>query len=101
MYALLFLAFAAAAPAEPDDRHDLILLHPKRPYRLRLHLRDDGGSFLVGWNRQIARLFRHLDRDGDGRLSAAELALAPAREQWLSLTSGEGGIDPEPAPTMA
>ncbi|MGL4554891.1 MAG: hypothetical protein ACRC33_27300, partial [Gemmataceae bacterium] len=101
MHSLLLLAFAAAPPAEPADIHDLVLMHPARPLRLRLHLRDDGRSFLAGWNQQVGRLFRHLDADGDGRLGPAELRAAPGREQWLHVTSGERVIDPEAAPPMA
>src|SRR4051794_37211633 len=101
MHALLLLAFAAAPPAEQDDAHDLVVLHPKRPVRLRLHLRSGGRPFLAGWSQQVARLFRHLDADGDGRLSAAELGRAPGREQWLHITSGERVIDPEAAPSLA
>jgi Ca2+-binding EF-hand superfamily protein len=91
---------AAGPPPVPDDGHDLVVLHPKRPYRLRFHLRLGHQSFQVPWGRQVGTLFHHLDLDGDGVLSAKELALAPGREQWRQLSVGLGRVDPEAAPTL-
>src|SRR5262249_33480245 len=80
---VLALAFSAGPLPPPDDSHELIILHATRPYRVRLHLRIHGRPFSEPWARQVGQLFRHLDTNKDGKLSAKELALAPSREQWL------------------
>lgn len=99
---LIFLAAgpvpAAAPPVGADDAHDLILLHPKRPYRVRFHLRFAGRPFHAGWSEQVGRLFAYLDQNGDGRLSKAEASLAPSREQWRQLSGGKEAIDADAAP---
>src|SRR5436190_20661074 len=83
------LAVFPAAPPRPagEDVHDLVILHPKRPYRIRFHLRIAAGSYRLGWNQQIARLFHYLDTNGDGALSKEELRRAPSLEQWREMTS--------------
>ncbi len=98
-------AYPAAPPARPDpaaeDAHDLVVLHPSRPYRIRLHLRVGDRPFHARWNGQVADLFRYLDADGNGVLSKAEAALAPSREQWQQLTSGSTPLDPDAAPNFS
>jgi Ca2+-binding EF-hand superfamily protein len=95
-------AYPAGPPGRPEpgaeDAHDLVVLHPSRPYRIRLHLRVGGAPYYIDWNRQVAHLFRFLDADGNGVLSKAEVALAPSREQWQQLTSGVTRLDPDAAP---
>ena len=94
LLAILFIAVVAAllpgaAPPRRDprlidgDSHDLVLLHPARPWRVRLHLQMGNRSFQADWHAQIALLFRYLDTNGDGVLSMAEAKRAPSREQWL------------------
>ncbi|MBY0229428.1 MAG: hypothetical protein K2W96_09130, partial [Gemmataceae bacterium] len=97
----LLLVIGAAPPPALDDSHDLVVLHPSRPYLLRLKVRVDGEPFPAPWIRQVGALFRHLDRDGDGKLSPLEAALAPSREQWRQIIAGERVIDPDPAPPFA
>jgi Ca2+-binding EF-hand superfamily protein len=92
---------AAAPPVGARDAHDVVLLHPTRPYRVRFHLRVAGRPFRAGWNQQVGRLFTFLDRDGDGRLSPAEAGRAPDAEQWRQLSVGKEAIDPEKAPEFA
>ncbi|MFO0842723.1 MAG: hypothetical protein U0797_10060 [Gemmataceae bacterium] len=89
---------AAAPPMGLDDAHDLVLLRPERPYRVRFHLSVEGRPFRAGWDRQVGRLFAYLDRDGDGRLSPAEAARAPDADQWRQLSGGKVVITPEKAP---
>jgi Ca2+-binding EF-hand superfamily protein len=94
-------AWSAGPPAAaPEDAHDLVILHPSRPYRIRFHLRVAGKPFAAGWDRQIAHLFRWLDGNGDGTLSKAEAARAPSREQWQQL-SGGASIEPDAAPPFS
>jgi Ca2+-binding EF-hand superfamily protein len=97
------LAFGAAppAPADAGDAHDLVLLHPARPYRVRLHLRVAGRPFAERWDAQVAGLLAFLDANGDGVLGKAEAAAAPSREQWQQLSAGVNPIDPDAAPAFA
>jgi Ca2+-binding EF-hand superfamily protein len=92
---------AAAPPIGADDAHDLVLLHPSRPYRIRFHLRHEGRSFLRGWYGQLGKLFTYLDRNGNGRLSAAEAAHAPSLVQWHQMSAGKETIMPDEAPPFA
>lgn len=99
---LLLLGVWAVGPwLEPPDGHDVILRVGERSVRIRLHLRVQGRSFRVRWQQQMNRLFGHLDVNGDGRLDARELRLAPGREQWQQITAGEAVVDPEPPPPFA
>jgi Ca2+-binding EF-hand superfamily protein len=103
----LAAALPAAAPPAPGprlllgDAHDLVVLHPARPYRLRLHLQVGPRSYQADWHGQMATLFAHLDADGDGVLSKAECGHAPSREQWAQMTRGEQHIEPDAAPSFA
>ncbi len=102
----LAAALPAAAPpparhAAPDDAHDLVVLHPQRPYRLRLRLRVGSTPFHVAWTAQMAVLFAHLDGNGDGVLSPAETRRAPSPAQWLQMTRGEQHLEPDAAPDHA
>jgi Ca2+-binding EF-hand superfamily protein len=106
--ALPMLAAVAALvlpAAEPEritgDEQDLVVLHPARPYRLRLHLQVDGHSFRQNFDDMARRLFRYLDTDGDGVLSDAEAARAPSAVQWTQLLQGVVVVDPDPPPEPA
>jgi Ca2+-binding EF-hand superfamily protein len=97
-------AVAPPAPAGrllPGDAHDLVVLHPARPYRLRLHLRVGTKPYHADWADQMATLFAHLDTDGNGVLSRAEASRAPSRDQWLQMTRGERHLEPDAAPDFA
>jgi len=98
--AALLVRPAAPPRSDPADAHDLIVMHGKRPYRIRIHLQVAGGPYQTGWNQQVARLFRFLDADGDGVLAKAEVGRAPSREQWRQLTSGQRTIEPDAAPNF-
>lgn len=93
----------AAEPAKivPNDEQDLIFFQTSRPYRLRLHLQIEGRSFDAHWNEVMKRLFQYLDRDGNGVLSAAELALAPSVSQLKQMIQGIGELEADEAPKIA
>jgi Ca2+-binding EF-hand superfamily protein len=107
---LLLIALAACVPAAapprvdpriiPGDAHDLVLLHPSRPYRLRLHLQVARRSFLADWHDQVAALFAYLDVDGNGVLSQVETQVAPSRAQWNQLLRGDTVIEPDARPNF-
>jgi Ca2+-binding EF-hand superfamily protein len=98
----LSLAALAAPPAPPRpvacDEQDLVVLHESRPWRVRLHLQVGGRSFRTGWEEAAGHLFRYLDADGDGALTAAEAARAPSATQWRQLLSGEALLEPDAPP---
>src|SRR5262245_59696490 len=95
------LAVAADRPAAmPGDAQDLVLFLDERPYLIRLHLQVNGRSFQKSWDETIVHLFRYLDVDGDGVLSAKEAALAPSNTQWVQLMNGTT-VEPDAAPDFA
>ncbi len=104
--ALCGLTLAAlAAPSGPPrpvagDEQDLIVLHPARPWRVRLHLQVGGRSYRTGWEEAAGHLFRYLDADGDGVLAPAEVARAPSAAQWRQLLSGEALLEPDAPPEL-
>jgi Ca2+-binding EF-hand superfamily protein len=99
---LAALADRPAPPAPPrpvvGDEQDLLVLHDARPWRIRLHLQIEGRTFRAGWEAAAGHLFRYLDVNGDGVLSAAEAARAPSAEQWRQLLSGEALLEPDAPP---
>lgn len=99
------LLAAGTLPRQPapvaGDAQDLVILHPTRPWRVRLHLQVAGRSFRESWDQAAGHLFRHLDSDGDGKLSKAEAARAPNAEQWQQMLLGTAAVEPGPAPEMA
>jgi Ca2+-binding EF-hand superfamily protein len=98
----LTLAALAASPKPPrpvaGDEQDLLVLHAARPWRIRLHLHVEGRTFRAGWDAAAGHLFRYLDVNGDGMLSAAEAARAPSAVQWRQLLSGEALLEPDASP---
>src|SRR5262245_60456925 len=105
--AVLASFLPAAAPPRtdprviPGDAHDLALLHPSRPYRIRLHLQPEGRSFLVRWRAQVKALFAHLDADGDGKIDRTEARAMPSRTQWAQMLRGARDLEPDAAPDFA
>src|SRR5262249_21354496 len=82
LVALAASGFAGAAdPAKPqaaaDDAQDLILLAEGRPLLVRAHVRVDGKPFRAAWDNYVDRVFKFLDRNGDGVLDKAEVDCMP------------------------
>src|SRR5690242_18708850 len=98
------VVFAAEKPASlhpvAGDVQEIVLLLDTRPYLIRLHVQIGGRSFRGNWEESIAHLFRYLDQDGDGALSAKEVALAPSKTQWVQLMGGTV-VEPDAAPEFA
>src|SRR5262245_20105420 len=86
---LTFVAPAAdqAPPRPADDVQDRVLLADPHPVLVRLHVLVDGKPFRAvhrgTWDEYLKRLFRHLDRNGDGVLDEQEAAAAPPPELSL------------------
>jgi Ca2+-binding EF-hand superfamily protein len=100
------LTWSAAPPVRdlrpvPEDAHDLILLHPARPFRLRFHLQVEGRSFQEGWKDTASHLFRFLDSRGAGELTRTDVAHAPSIRQWQQLRRGARAIEPDAGPKYA
>jgi Ca2+-binding EF-hand superfamily protein len=95
------LAITAGSPQPvANDDEDLVILHEARPWRLRLHLQVAGHGFRTGWEEAAGRLFRYLDANGDGTLSAEEAGRAPSTAQWEQMLQGVGTIEPDAAPEL-
>jgi Ca2+-binding EF-hand superfamily protein len=84
----LVLPAAAADPPGEADAQDVLLLAEAGPVLLRWHVRIDGRPVAAAWERYLDRLFADLDRDGDGTLSKAEAARAPAPDFLHSFLHG-------------
>ncbi len=79
------------------DVQNLVLLTDSRPVLVRLHITIDGKPFQVVWEEFVASIFKSLDRDGDGFLSATEAAQVPP----ASLLFGSAFNGNIPYPTLA
>jgi Ca2+-binding EF-hand superfamily protein len=77
-----------ADPGGADDVQDLLYFAEARPFVFRLHLTIDGQPHGAVWAKQILKVFKYLDRDGDGVLSKEEVAFAPAAQQMAQLFHG-------------
>src|SRR5262245_6739222 len=74
---------------------DIVYFAETRPILIRLHVEVDGRAFDDSWDDYIAALFKFLDRDGDGLLSAAEVARAPTAAQLLQTMRGNLFAQPD------
>jgi Ca2+-binding EF-hand superfamily protein len=85
-------------PAEPKQRaagdvQDFVYLGDQRPVLVRLHVWIDGKPLQTAWNEYIRSLFKYLDTDGDGVLSAEEAERVPP-PQMLFTQGYFGGFAP-------
>jgi Ca2+-binding EF-hand superfamily protein len=83
-------------PGKADHVQDLVFLGETRPVLVRLYIHVDGKPFRQVWEDFMTHLFKTLDSDGDGFLSRAEAARAPAPQTLFNAT---GGVDFTP-PTL-
>jgi Ca2+-binding EF-hand superfamily protein len=67
----------AAPPADPESIRDVFLLLDRGPLHLRLRITIGGKSPQAVRREYLARLFRLLDLDKDGKLSRAEFERSP------------------------
>ncbi len=85
----------------PRDEQDLVFFQARRPLRIRLHLQVDGKPFPAHWDEIMAHLFRFLDADGDGRLSAKEVEHAPSEMQLRQMIQGNPDLEADEPPKFA
>jgi Ca2+-binding EF-hand superfamily protein len=64
-------------PADPESVRDVFLLLDRGPLHLRLKITIAGKSPQVVRRDYLARLFKSLDTDGDGKLTKAEFERSP------------------------
>ncbi len=100
LVAALALALAAAVPAAPSaegqgtgDAVDLVYFGDLRPVLLRVHVRIDGKPHAEVWDAFLAKVFKYLDRDGNGVLSKEEAERAPTPQQLLRHLQGTSVYD--------
>jgi Ca2+-binding EF-hand superfamily protein len=84
--AALLISTGAGQAAQEEVSADLICLGAPKPIVVRLTLRDEAAKAVGRWQKFLTDWFDFLDRDGDGKLSEAELKRAPSptqlAEQW-------------------
>src|SRR5262245_25325086 len=85
----------------PKDEQDLVFFQADRPLRLRLHLQVAGKPFQAHWDEIMVQLFRFLDVDGDGRLSAKEIEHAPSELQLRQMIQGNQDLEADEAPKFS
>jgi Ca2+-binding EF-hand superfamily protein len=66
-----------APAADPETVRDIFLLLDRRPVHLRLKITIGGKSAQAVRREYLARLFRSLDTDGNGKLTRAEFERSP------------------------
>jgi Ca2+-binding EF-hand superfamily protein len=105
--ALVVIPVQAAPPAEDkgqrtgdkgqatSDAVDLVFFGDLRPVLMRVHVRIDGKSHAEMWDDFQAKLFKYLDRDGNGTLSKEEAERAPTPQQLIRLLRGSNLYDYE------
>lgn len=74
--ALAPLSAWAAAPTG-DETQDVVVMAGQRPLLIRLQITSSGAPFRQSWEGFLGRVFRELDRDADGKLSADEASKCP------------------------
>src|SRR5262245_21833756 len=74
----VFLGLSSAPASDDfDEVQDVVFLADSGPLLIRLHVDVDGKPFRVAWREAVDRIFKLLDKDGDGVISAKELEQMP------------------------
>lgn len=79
---------APAKPAPAHDALDLVFLRDTGPVLLRLHARVGEQSITGQFQAYLLKWFEYLDRNGDKKLDARELAGAPKAAAMIQLRNG-------------
>src|SRR5262249_31767236 len=89
-----------ASPAKAPGRGapGLVFLAGGRPVLVRLNVFVDGRPLGDAWDAFMAKLFKHLDVNGDGFLDAREAGRAPPVGALFNANAFYGGYAP---PTLA
>jgi Ca2+-binding EF-hand superfamily protein len=94
-------AFPAPEPATGDkgqgtgDEIDLVFFGDLRPVLVRVHVRVDGKPNGAVWDEFLGKLFKYLDRDGNGTLSREEAERAPTPQYLFRHLQGGEFYDEE------
>ena len=92
---LAALAPAAAPPPRGDSRPEaLVVLGPDRPLLVHLRLRVGSESPAARHAAFLDRVFRHLDRDGDGVIDAREAERLPPPSAFGGFGAAPAGPRP-------
>jgi Ca2+-binding EF-hand superfamily protein len=86
----------AAPPADKGqaaDAIDFVFFGDLRPVLVRVHVQIDGKPYGQRWDEFLGKLFKYLDRDGDGTLSKAEAERAPDPQQLYRYLKGASYYD--------
>jgi Ca2+-binding EF-hand superfamily protein len=89
------------SPAKPaaavGDAQDVVFFADPHPIFLRMHVEVDGKGFESAWMDAMRRLHKHLDSDGDGKLSKEERD----KGGWLQRLRNPRMARATPAPAAA
>ncbi|HEX5272292.1 MAG TPA: EF-hand domain-containing protein [Gemmataceae bacterium] len=106
---LVFFCFLVPTPAAPGeqgtrdkgqgtDSVDFVFLGDLRPVLVRVHVEIDGKPHAQVWDEFLGKLFKYLDRDGNGTLSKEEAERAPVPQQLFRILQGVSFYDEQFVP---
>ena len=89
---LLGLRREAGSPSGGDrvPRSDVVHFAEKRPLLLRLHVTVEGRPLSALWDDHVTRVFKFLDRNGDGALDRGEVERMPSADALFGGQFGAG-----------
>src|SRR5215831_11864613 len=71
------IAPAGQAGADSSDEIQDVVFLGERPLLIRFHIEIDGKPLRAVWNEAVSRVFKTLDKDGKGALTAKEIRRMP------------------------